>query len=290
LRAEVREAFVELLASQELLAALEAGLSRLGELVEVLRAREREGESSGYDRMRAERERAETEADLLISRAAWAVPRSRLAALTGLPSDGLVAEGSLFPAGDLPAREEALARARARGDLSALDSEAERAERLARAARRLSIPEPALTAGTKTTEAGSGGQTGAVVGVNLSLPLFDRGQGLEAIARAEQRLLLTERAALGRLVDAEAESAHAGALARREAERAYTAAGDPEELVRIARAAYEEGEMRILELLDAYRTALAVQLRAIELHLEARRAEIELMRAIGDDSVSPGLP
>ena len=50
-------------------------------------------------------------------------------------------------------------------------------------------------------------------------------------------------------------------------------------------AAYDEGEMRLLELLDAYRTTVAVRLRLVDLRLEARRAEIGLDRATGVESI-----
>ena len=53
------------------------------------------------------------------------------------------------------------------------------------------------------------------------------------------------------------------------------------ELRRIAQLAYDEGESGILELLDAHRTALAMQLRALAARYEAKTAEIDLNRAIG---------
>jgi cobalt-zinc-cadmium efflux system outer membrane protein len=177
-----------------------------------------------------------------------------------------------------------LSRARNRGDLIAVDAEAERAGAQARAAGRLAIPEPSFVAGSKTAVEGSFSDTGPSLGVDFDIPLFNRGQGGVAIARAERNFLLSVRAALGRLVEAEAESAFEEAAARREAEAAYRASGDPEELVRIARAAYVEGEMGILELLDAHRTDLGARILAIELRLEARRAEAALMRAMGVDT------
>jgi cobalt-zinc-cadmium efflux system outer membrane protein len=286
LHARVREAFQDLLASQDRIAALDLGLSQIMELVEALRAREREGEGSGYDRMRAERERAEVDAERLAGRASQARARSLLAGLLGTPSDAshLVAEGSLSDSQELPAREDVLSRARNRGDLIAVDAEAERAGAQARAAGRLAIPEPSFVAGSKTAVEGSFSDTGPSLGVDFDIPLFNRGQGGVAIARAERNFLLSVRAALGRLVEAEAESAFEEAAARREAEAAYRASGDPEELVRIARAAYVEGEMGILELLDAHRTDLGARILAIELRLEARRAEAALMRAMGVDT------
>src|SRR5262245_45001038 len=80
LRARVRESFIDLLLAQERAAALEAGRARLGDLVETLRAREREGESSGFDRMRAEREMAEVEADRIEEGGRLLAARSALSA------------------------------------------------------------------------------------------------------------------------------------------------------------------------------------------------------------------
>ena len=167
----------------------------------------------------------------------------------------------------------------------ALGAEAERADYLTRAARRRAIPEPSLTLGAKTTEVASDADAGSVAAISISIPIFDRGQGARAIARAEGALLRSQREALARKALAEAEAALAQAAARREAAESYAAAADPDELIRIARAAYDAGEMRILELLDAYRTAINVSLRTIELRGEARRAEIELNRVLGTEVV-----
>ncbi len=284
LRTRVRDSFIDLVQAQERTSALETGRSRLGELVEVLRAREREGESSGFDRMRSERELAEVEVDLLETRGRLAGARAVLAALLGLSSDGLVASGSLAATGTLPTPEEVRALASARGDVLALEAEAESADFRARAGRRRAVPEPTITVGTKTTEVGGPDDRGPVIAFGFSLALFDRGQGAAA-ARMLGALLRARRAALAGLAAAEAEAAYAEVVARREAESAYATPGNTEDLVKIARAAYEGGEMRILELLDAYRTALEVRLRTIDLHAATRRAEAALGRAVGSEVV-----
>ncbi len=46
--------------------------------------------------------------------------------------------------------------------------------------------------------------------------------------------------------------------------------------MRIATLAYDEGEIGILELLDAHRTLLGAELRTLDLHVEARLAAIAL--------------
>ena len=58
--------------------------------------------------------------------------------------------------------------------------------------------------------------------------------------------------------------------------------GTAEELVQIAVVAYREGEVGILELLDAARTASRAKIRSIDLRLDARRAQIALERVVGE--------
>ena len=54
-----------------------------------------------------------------------------------------------------------------------------------------------------------------------------------------------------------------------------------EPLAQIGRIGYEEGELSILELLDSDRQALDARLRILDLAAAARRAAIDLDRAIG---------
>ena len=62
-----------------------------------------------------------------------------------------------------------------------------------------------------------------------------------------------------------------------------SAAAIAEPLAEIGRVGYEEGELSILELLDAERQALDARLQVLELAAAARRAAIELERAIGQE-------
>lgn len=281
-RARVREAFLELVAAQERDLVLEAGLGRLDGLVRALQARAAEGESSGYDRMRAEQERAEVAAQRLVARAALVGGRAGLASVLGLPSETVVAEGTLeaevIP---LPNPEQARSQAAQRGDVEALSAEAEQRDSLGRAAARRVLPEPAVLVGRKALCSGAVCDSGMAIGFTLSVPLFDRGQGPGAALRAEAALARTRREALALEAQAEADAALAQVRAGREAETALAQAPPADRLVSIAQAAYEAGEMRIFELLDAYRTALSATLRSAEIRLAARRAEVFLDRATG---------
>lgn len=285
-RGRVGELFVELVAAQERDRVLEAGRNRLDGLVRVLRAREAHGESSGYDRMRAEQEYAELMAQRLEARAALARARTELASLLGLTSEPLVANGTLeAPRTPVPSAEEARAQAAARGDVEAFSAEADQRDLLGRAAGRRTLPEPALAVGRKTACAAAACDSGLTLGFAVSLPLFDRGQGPRAALHAEANLARARRHILALGAQAEADAALAEVHAGREAEAALAQAPSAERLVAIAQAAYEAGEMRIFELLDAHRTALSASLRATEIRLSTRKAELALDVATGTERV-----
>ena len=283
LRVRVREAFIDLLSSQERAAILEVGLEQLNELVSILLLREEHGEGSGFDRMRAEWERAAVAVQTTDAGAWVKSSRSVLAPLVSLPSEGLTAKGTLEPAGPMTPFHALLGATSSRGDLLALDERIRRAEFLGKSARRLRVPGLSLTAGAKNTEVGNVDDTGPALGLSLTIPIFDRGQGVYASAVAEAGLLQALREERGQEVRADAEAAYAAVSAARRNEEAFAAIGDPSELVSIAQVGYEGGAMIILELLDAYRTSLEMRLRMIDLRTSARRAEVELDRALGKE-------
>jgi len=278
----VREAFLDLLAAQEREAVLADTWVSLDELTGILKAREREGESSGFDLLRVERELAAIAAERIVARGQVAVLRIHLGVLVALPAEELVAEGDLQATAPLIPLDRALLAADARGDLAALDSEANRLETLSKAAGRRIVPDLALVAGNKTTRIdGFGEESGPIVGLALSLPVFDPGRRSSRALAVDGTLARARREALAQRARAEVRAAHAEAGSRREAEQVYATAGDPAALVAMARAAYEAGEMRILDLVDAYRTVLESRLNTIDLRAAARRAETRLARAIG---------
>ncbi len=71
-------------------------------------------------------------------------------------------------------------------------------------------------------------------------------------------------------------------LAVRQAALSQDQQGAADELAQIAEVAYREGEVGILELLDAVRTASRARIRSIDLRLDARLAQIALERVVGD--------
>jgi outer membrane protein, heavy metal efflux system len=288
LQIEVRHAFASLLLSQERDAALAQGVDRLRALVDVLRVREQAGEGSTYDRLRGERALLDLEADRTAASADVARARGRLAAYLGpgVRQQALVADGRLMPGpSSAPVAtlvEQALA---TRADYQAALTAARRYQAERDAARRLRMPAPTIGAGLKRSGPAGRADAGFLVSVDLAVPLFNRGQSMVALATAEGARAEAEAASLRLRIDADVEAAHAALAIHRDRTTRYEqgAASTADRLADIGRIAYEEGELGILDLLDASRQALDARLRVLDLSAAARHAAIELDRATGSE-------
>jgi cobalt-zinc-cadmium efflux system outer membrane protein len=297
LRTDLRVAFYRMVAAQERVRLLSASSSEVEQLIHVLRQREEEGEGSRYDRLRAERELGELRTDRVAANVLVAAARARVG--------GFLPEGTQVQSvrGTLPVSFEPPILA----DLSrlAFDSRADyRAEQRAlarylleeQAARRLRIPDPEVSAGVKRADVISGEgshpfsdvtRTGIVFSVSVPLPVFNSGRYQVARYQAEQEQARARAAVLARQIRTEIDGARDVLTIRREALVAYQ--HDLEsmgvELTRIARVAYEEGEVGILELLDSFRVNRLASLRLLELQAGVREALIELERVVGAELV-----
>jgi cobalt-zinc-cadmium efflux system outer membrane protein len=285
IRASLRAAFYRALAAQEQAALIRSALAEIGQILDLLRVREREGEGSTYDRMRVERETAELRADQAIALARARNERTFL--LSYLPPQTDI--GTLR--GDLGSRSVALSRAevvqRALNTRAEIRAEASRLAQLGfeqQAADRLRIPEPILIAGLKRVEVlDARRDAGAVVGVSVPLPLFNRGKTEVARLAAEKERAEARRELLAQQIAAAVGGAwdvYAARVAALEAFQRETSDSGAE-LLRIASVGYREGELGILQLLDAYRVARQTALRRLELQAAVKETEIELSRSAG---------
>jgi outer membrane protein, heavy metal efflux system len=282
LRTDAAAAVARLTASQARLDATQAHTRDVERLIEILRTREREGEGSRFDRLRAEHELRDTRQ--LATSAAVDVAEARATVTAMLPRD--VSVGRITPVTApqaAPVSVDALmTRAiSTRAELRALQGLADRAELESVAARRARLPAPTLFGGLKRADEESGRERGGVFGLSLSLPLFDTGGREVARWQAERFRLEAERASTELRIRSEITRA-SEALALRQAALSEDAEDAGAELTQIAEVAYREGEVGILELLDAVRTASRARSRSIELRLDARLAQIALERAVGD--------
>lgn len=287
-RNSLRLAFYQALAGQELGAVYQAGLDEMDEVIRVLTEREAAGETARFDRLRAERERAQLVAEWTLVQAETELDLGRLQSF--LPADARIARitGRLETplSGGLDA--EALARRAlaARQDFRAEQQRLSFFQLEQRAAEKLRIPEPVVSAGYKRADIGMNQIAhGAVVELSVPLPLFNKGQAEVSRFSAEQERSSARLQILSRQIRATVEGTVKAFNARIEARdrfrRALSDTGP--ELVRIARAAYLEGEIGILQLLDAYRSQREAQIRSLEIELAVKEAQIELERVVGEE-------
>jgi multidrug efflux system outer membrane protein len=271
-----------LLAEQARVDVAESHVRNVERVVGILRVREREGEGSRFDRLRAEQELAEAQQAMAAAAVARVDAHAAVSAL--LPQDVTVARivGVLHQPSAVGSRAELIARAVSmRPEVIALRRAAERADLESDAARRARLPSPTLFGGLKRADDGDDRARGGILGVSASLPLFDGGGREGARWAAEQVRADAERLAIEGQIRSDVTRAVNGLTLRQAAlARNQEAAGS--ELEAIAEVAYREGVMGILELLDALRTALRARLRSLELQFEARVAQIALERAVGD--------
>ena len=282
LRSEAATAAARVVAEQTRLDSARAYVREVERLIEILRAREREGEGSRFDRIRAEHELRDS--NQTVTAATVSLTEARATLLGLLPRDVSlpVITAAPLPPPSTVSMETLVTRATStRAELRALQQSAERATLEAEAARRARLPAPTVFGGVKRADDISGRETGGVFGLSLNLPLFDAGGREAARWEAEHARVEAARVSIESLIRSEITGASA-VLAVRQTALAQEPPGAPDELVKIAEVAYREGEVGILELLDAVRTASRARNRLIDLRLNARLAQIALERAVGE--------
>lgn len=285
-QSQLRLNFYRLLAGQQREKIYQESLKEIDEILRILRLREREGEGSKLDRLRMQRERADLQSELGTARALR--QELRAAVLAFLP-EGAAMEavvGDFSTPKGFPDESALVARAlTARADLAA---ETRRSVQLSveqQAAGRLRYPEPTVSAGLKRAAGFPAGTlNGPVFSLRVPLPIFQQGQTEVARLGAEQERLAARRQILvqqirshvGGLRSLLEESAAARDAYAEELER------DGREMLSIATLAYQEGEIPILQLIDAFRTQRVGQLRLLGLRQAAKESQIELERTMGE--------
>lgn len=254
----------------------------LGRLTASAEARFAEGDLAGYDLRRLRYERARIARRLAIAELEAQDAELRLGALLLLEAEmapvrprGLPSAGPPeLPAGDLVAR--ALGR---RPEAAAARAAAATRAAEAGLAGTSVLSGTALTGGAKRQ---SDGQAGFFVGLQLPLPFADRRAGATDAARAASQAADAENVLVGRWVAREASLA-AARLESARRQRALLGAGGEAaaELLRIAEVAYGEGELGIMELVDAAAAFLEARLLESQIEAELWVAYFELEHAMG---------
>ena len=278
----VREAYVAAWLAEE----AERAIGQAAEMISlVTRAAERRleaGDISGYEtrrlrlgRIQAEKDEADAELQTRVARrllASLVLPEISLHELG--PADAIIGVPPAIASGTVL---DALAR---RPDLEAAARELDAARARHRVANLEWVPDPMLSLAYKEH---ADGFKGATLGVDLPLPIFNRAGGAREEAAARESAaasgldLLRRRAELD-LVDAS--DRYSVARERLEATGEGIMA-EAEVLLSAARVAYDEGEMTLVEFLDATGAFRDARLSALTLRAEAWIAWYNLLRAMG---------
>ena len=283
LRIDAHAALARWRAASERLEAAQSVERLVEQLIGVLVTREKEGEGSRFDRVRSEQELVD--AKQIVSSAEIDRLAARGAILAMLPPNTPLPETVVHrsvTANADPAEALVQRAATSRAELRALDSSAQRFTLEAEAAKRAVGPAATINGGVKRADEDNDMRTGGVVGVSVTLPLFNRAARDVTRWNAERARVAFERAVVEAAIRAEITTAAALLSLRRQvATMARNALASADELVTMADVAYREGEAGILQLLDAYRTRGRAQERAAAAALDLRLSEIALERAVG---------
>lgn len=173
-----------------------------------------------------------------------------------------------------------------RPELQAVLLEADAAVAEARLTSRSRVPVPAISAGVKREQIPGVAEhgSGLVAGVSLPLPLWDRGGGSVGAAEAEARRRTAIAEGVRRQTVREVTEAYEAVLATLEQTsllQTDVGADDPRLALRAAQAAYAEGEISLVEWLDAVRAYHETLATWATLRAEAAIRFAELERAIG---------
>lgn len=178
----------------------------------------------------------------------------------------------------------------ARPDLAAWRARSEAASAEVSAQRTLTVRQVGATVGTKRR----GGATSLLLGLSLPLPLFDQNRGEVQRATGERSAAEQELAWAERQAIAEVEAAYEAAqlLTEQVDYLRGTFLARAEESRRIALAAYQEGAVSLLQVLDASRTLGDARLTYYRTTFAQRLSLLELNAAVGASSLyaAPILP
>ncbi len=257
------------------------------------------GDVSGYA---ARRLRLESARYAAIRAAAMLEQRSArvaLATLMGLPAtqaDALALPADQVTAGGgtsidtISALDSLVVRAqRNRADVLAATLDADASEAEARLAARERRPTPTLSAGYKgeRVAAASDGSlsrfSGFVAGLSLPLPIFDRRAGAVDAAAAEARRMRAEADVVRRRAAREVADA-IDALRAAERQRATLAphlGEDARLALRAVQASFAEGEITLVEWLDAVRAYQDAESTYVTLEAEVAVRRAAVVRALG---------
>lgn len=172
--------------------------------------------------------------------------------------------------------------------LAAAEADVRTADAQVRVAKSLRVPD--LTVSTFARRLQATGDTAAVVGISIPIPLFNNGSAFVAQSRSEQTVAVAQRNLAvvdtrQAIASAQAEVANAAATARAAGGPALAAA---QEAARIARIGWAQGKFDQIALLDAERTLSQTRQTYVDALAAYHDAQARLDRLTTPAPVIPG--
>jgi cobalt-zinc-cadmium efflux system outer membrane protein len=290
LASEVKRAYVNAAALEEELDTLREVSAAFRRGQQVGQRRFAEGESSGYDVRRIGVERARYEELLASTEIDLGNARRRLAFLILPPGERQEIAPQGVPEGEPPSVSLAAAEAIALGmerrpEMRSAAAEIAAAEAEVRFMKTFARPDLTFTGGYKRQ---SDGFDGLFLGLSLPVPLLDRRQGDVLAAEARQRYARARQDLVRRSIENDVRRAletHDSVRRRVELLQNEILQGS-DDILRIARVSYSEGEMTLLELLDAAGAFRDAKLALIRLRSRYWTTYFDLERAMGGPPVA----
>ncbi len=279
---DVRSTYVRAHFTESKRNVLQEHMQTLARLKRVLTLRTQNGETAGSDLLLFQLAHMALEARVVQARTDAIESRARLSGLLGQ-----TLTGSLCPTQAIPVIPEATAlleRAmRGRQDLLALRLERERAAQSLQLADTGRFPDPAIALGLKQTNEPTVQGLGYSAGLAWPMPVFNRGQGEQALAEAAQAGLDSRIEALRSRLRTELPEARRAYAERVAAAQTFDRQLEnrAQVLLKSAERAYQEGEQGVRALLDAHQTVLDCRLQGLDLVLGACLARLDLERLMG---------
>lgn len=266
---EARQEFVALLAEQERLRLLDKSLSDMDRVRMLVEERKRSGYESAYDLRRVAVESATWKARRVEVDGEREQTAASLGILLGEPTYHPWAEDKFSPMNLKPNQEEMWKTAEEGSPvLQVARRQEDFTQRGIRQAKREAWPVPSITAGTVIIN--NYYSVSTTVGLTMPIPIFDFGQGNLARARAQNKLAVQQKQQI--------ENETKGALIRSakildhrtHALHSYESEvlAQIPQLQEMAEDSFRSGQSSLIELLDATRARVEIQLEHID-HLEA---------------------
>lgn len=274
---EIRQKFYQVLYQQQLLDIYAQMRSAMDSLEKMMQERKKAGDISGYDLDRLKQERSMLLADQQNTKAEKARLTHDFFTAIGLSADQVNqwsgVKGSLFP--QAPSRDLAnlLEQAETQSDLMAMKLNIDAFETDERYAKRSWIPDLTLGVGYKDTDESDA--DAILFGVSMPIPVFDRNVAGQQKALANRQYLQNEYA----LTLAKKKGTIRGLWHQYNELAVALELLDCDEcsaLLETAKLAYQAGEIGVLEILDAHRSAFEHQVQLLDLMKAARMVRIDL--------------